>query len=118
MLGRIGTNRSFPVVETQEGPSMQFVDSIFGRLLKPIVRREFRAIVDRHDGDAYDKTFTSWDHLVVLIFAQLNGATGLRGLAAAFNANAHHHYHLHVGELSRSMLSDANARRPVGVFAD
>lgn len=97
---------------------MQFVDSIFGSLLKPIVRREFRAIVQRHDGDAYDKSFTSWDHLVVLIFAQLHGATGLRGLAAAFNANAHHHYHLHVGELSRSTLSDANARRPVGVFAD
>jgi putative transposase len=118
MLGRIGANRSFPVVETQKGPSMQFVHSIFGRLLKPIVRQEFRAIVERHDGDAYDKTFTSWEHLVALIFAQLHGTTGLRGLEAAFNANVHHHYHLHVGELSRSTLSDANARRPVGVFAD
>src|SRR5262249_60695901 len=45
MLGRIGANRSFPVVETQKGPSMQFVDSIFGRLLKPIDRREFRGAV-------------------------------------------------------------------------
>lgn len=97
---------------------MQFVDSIFARLLKPIDRREFRAIVERHDGDAYDKTFKSWDHLTVLIFAQLQRASGLRGLEAAFNANAHHHYHLHVGELSRSTLSDANGRRPVGVFAD
>jgi len=118
MLGRIGANRSFPVVETQKGPSMQFVDSIFARLLKPIERREFRAIVQRHDGDAYDKTFKSWDHLTVLIFAQLQRASGLRGLEAAFNANAQHHYHLHVGELSRSTLSDANARRPIGVFAD
>jgi len=97
---------------------MQFVDSIFARLLKPIDRRHFRAIVERHDGDAYDKSFTSWDHLVALIFAQLHGTTGLRGLEAAFNANAHHHYHLNVGELSRSTLSDANARRPIGVFAD
>jgi IS4 transposase len=38
-------------------------------------------------------------------------------LEAAFNANAHHHYHLGVGPLSRSTLSDANARRPVEVFA-
>jgi putative transposase len=107
------------IVETQKGPSMQFVHSIFRRLLKPIVRQEFRAIVERHDGDAYDKTFTSWEHLVALIFAQLHGATDLRGLEAAFNANVHHHhYHLHVGELSRSTLSDANARRPIGVFAD
>lgn len=97
---------------------MQFVDTIFATLLKPIDRRQFRAIVEEHDGDAYYKTFKSWDHLTVLVFAQLHRASGLRGLEAAFNANAQHHYHLHVGELSRSTVSDANAKRPVGVFAD
>src|ERR1022692_2608143 len=116
MLGRIGANQSLLVVETQKGPSMRYVDSIFGSLLKPINRRQFDAIVERNDGDAYDKTFTSWDHLVVLIFAQLSHAEGLRGLEVGFNANAHHHYHLNVGKLARSTLSDANARRPVGVF--
>ncbi|HXL82640.1 MAG TPA: IS4 family transposase [Casimicrobiaceae bacterium] len=95
---------------------MQFRNSIFSSLLKPIDRRWFRSVVERHDGDAYDKSFNSWDHLVALIFAQLNGAEGLRGLEAVFNANAHHHYHWNVGKLSRSTLSDANARRPVGVF--
>lgn len=117
MLGRNGANRSFLVVETQKGPSMRYVDSIFGSLLKPIDRRRFQAIVDRHDGDAYDKSFRSWDHLVALIYAQLGHVGSLRGLELSFNANAHHHYHLNVGKLSRSTLSDANARRPVGVFA-
>src|SRR6202790_1430588 len=117
MLGRIGANRSFLVVETQKGPSMRYVDSIFGSLLKPIDRRRFQAIVDRHNGDAYDKSFKSWDHLVALVFAQFSHADSLRGLELGFNANAHHHYHLNVGKLSRSTLSDANARRPVGVFA-
>lgn len=97
---------------------MRYLDSIFGSLLKPIDRRRFQTIVRRHRGDAYDKSFTSWDHLVALMFAQLSRAESLRGLALAFNANAHHHYHLNVGKLSRSTLSDANARRPVGVFAD
>jgi len=117
MLGRTDANRSFLVVETQKEPSMRFCDSIFGNLLKPICRRQFQAIVDRLDGDAYDKSFKSWDHLVSLIYAQLSRADGLRALEAGFNANAHHHYHLGVKELSRSTLSDANARRPVGVFA-
>jgi IS4 transposase len=117
MLGRNGANRPFLVVETQKGPSMLYVDSILGSLLKPIDRRRFKAIVDRHDGDAYDKSFKSWDHLVALIFAQLSRASSLRGLELSFNANSHHHYHLNVGKLSRSTLSDANARRPVGVFA-
>jgi len=117
MLGRIGANRSFRVVETQKEPSMRYTDSIFGSLLKPIDRRRFQAAVERHDGDAYDKSFKSWDHLVALIFAQFSHADSLRGLEVAFNANAHRHYHLNVGRLFRATLSDANARRPVGVFA-
>jgi Domain of unknown function (DUF4372) len=29
-------------------------------------------IVERHDGDAYDKSFKSWEHLVTFIYAQLS----------------------------------------------
>lgn len=96
---------------------MRFCDSIFGQLLEPINRRQFQTVVDGLDGDAYDKSFTSWDHLVALIYAQLSGAMSLRGLVGGFNANSQHHYHLGAGKLSRSTLSDANARRPVGIFA-
>jgi putative transposase len=97
---------------------MRHLNSIFASLLKFIDRRAFRASVERHDGDAYDKSFTSWRHLVTLIFAQLGRVEGLRGLEATFNANAQHHYHLNVGRIARATLSDANKRRPVGVFAD
>lgn len=96
---------------------MRFTPSILGKLVEPINRRRFQATVDSHDGDAYDKSFHSWDHLMVLIYAQLSGADSLRGLEAGWNANCQHHYHLGSGWLSRSTLSDANRRRPVGVFA-
>lgn len=96
---------------------MRFANSIFVGLLKPIDRRRFREIVDAHNGDAYDKSFKSWDHLVALVYAQLAGFDGLRALVAGFNANSQHHYHLGTGKLARSTLSDANARRPVGIFA-
>jgi putative transposase len=97
---------------------MQYRVSIFGELLKLIDRRQFAAIVDRHAGDAYDKSFDSWSHLVCLVGAQLSGAGSLRALQAAWQANAHHHYHLGVGQLRRSTLSDANQRRPPAVFGD
>jgi putative transposase len=97
---------------------MRFTPSIFGKLLEPINRRWFEAIVARHDGDAYDKSFRSWEHLITLIFAQFSAADGLRGLAASWNANSQHHYHLAGGALQRSTLSDANKRRPVAVFAE
>jgi IS4 transposase len=97
---------------------MRYCDSIFGHTLKPISRRWFDAVVARHDADAYDKVFKSWDHLTLLIYAQLSGISGLRDLEAAWNANAHHHYHLGVGAMARSTVSDANARRPFAVFAE
>jgi putative transposase len=118
MLGVPALTGTFLVVETQKGPSMQYRDSIFGNLLKPILRWRFDAIVARHKGDAYDKSFDSWDHLVALIYAQLCGAESLRGVVTGWNAQAHHHYHLGVGRLARSTLADASARRPAAVFAE
>src|ERR1700688_2546493 len=97
---------------------MRYLNSIFLNLLKPVDRRQFRQIVERHDGDAYDKSFKSWDHLVTLIGVQLGRVASLRAVEGAFNANSHQHYHLGVGKVVRSTLSDANARRPVGVFAE
>jgi putative transposase len=106
------------VVETQEEPGMRHCNSIFASLLKPVPRHWFKATVARHDGDSYDKTFRSWDHFVMLIFAQLASVDSLRGLAATWNAHAHHHYHLGTGAVARSTLSDANTRRPVAIFAE
>lgn len=97
---------------------MHYLNSIFVSLLKPIDRRQFRALVERHDANAYDKSFKSWDHLVAMVYAQFSQVGGLRGLVAGFNANSHHHHHLGVKKLSRSTLADANARRPVGLFSD
>lgn len=118
MPGESSVTGYFQVVETQKVPGMQYRSSIFGNLLKPIDRWQFREIVERHDGDAYDKSFKSWDHLLALVGAQLGQVASLRAIEGAFNANSHQHYHLGVGRVARSTLSDANARRPVGVFAE
>jgi Domain of unknown function (DUF4372) len=91
---------------------MRFARSILGKLVEPINRRRFQTIVDRHDGDAYDKAFRSWDHLMTLIYAQFSGASSLHSLGAGWNTNRQHHCHLGSGRLSRSTVSDANRRRP------
>jgi len=97
---------------------MRFRPSIIAKLLEPLNRRQFTAIVDRHGGDAGVKSFTTWDHLVVLVFAQFSAAEGLRGLEAAWNANRQHHYHLGTGTIARSTLADANKTRPANIFAE
>jgi putative transposase len=109
---------TFWLSRLRKGPGMRFCDSIFGRLLKPISRVQLASTVERCGGNAYDKVFKSWDHLVALVFAQLGGVDSLRALEAIWNANSHHHYHLGVSKLARSTLSDANSRRPVAIFAE
>jgi putative transposase len=96
---------------------MRFTPSIFGKLLEPIQRRQFDTLVKRHAGDAYVKSFPSWNHVLALVYAQFSAAVSLRGLEAGWNANRQHHYHLGGGPLVRSTLADANKRRPVAIFA-
>jgi len=120
MSGGSSANRLFSGCEDSENkePDMRYRDSILGQILKPISKRWLSAVVDRLGANAYDKTFHSWDHLVVMIFAQLADASRLRGLATQWNANSNHHYHLGVGPIARSTVSDANQRRPTDLFAE
>src|SRR5271163_3071370 len=102
--------------DSERGRGMRFTPTIFSKLLEPIRRRQFDTLVKRHTGDAYIKSFPSWNHLLALVYAQFSSAVSLRGLAAGWNAHRHHHYHLGSGPLVRSTLSDANKRRPVALF--
>ena len=96
---------------------MHFDSSILSKLLKPLDRRHFKSLVERYEADAYDKHFSSWQHLVALVFAQVTGADSLRAIETGFNAQSHLHYHLNCDRLSRSTLADANARRPSSLFS-
>jgi putative transposase len=113
----------FLVVKTQKrARDMPFTPTIFTQLVEAIDRRRFDAIVERHDGDAYDKSFHSWDHLMALIYAQLSGLDSLRALEVGWKAHANGLYHLGCDDgcedLPHATLSDANERRPVEVFAE
>ncbi|MFM9841490.1 MAG: IS4 family transposase [Dongiaceae bacterium] len=96
---------------------MRYQDTVLGGLLKVVSRRRFGAIVSHHDGDRYVKDFSSWDHLVTLVFAQLGGLSSLRQVETIWNIQAAHHYHLGSGPVCRSTLADANRRRPSAIFA-
>lgn len=97
---------------------MRYQNTVLGGLMKVVPRRAFAAIVERHGGDKYSKGFSSWDHLVTLVFGQLGGLSSLREVETVWNAQAAHHYHLGSGPIRRSTLSDANRRRPSAIFAE
>ncbi|MEO5789186.1 DUF4372 domain-containing protein [Gelidibacter sp.] len=68
--------------------------------------------------DLYTKQFTTYDHLVTLIFAVIFGCSSLREVIGmlAFEGKINH---LGLKDFpKRSTLSDANKRRSSAVFAD
>ena len=83
--------------------------SRFGELMKLLPRGAFDAAVKQHQADGSCKKFTSWRHLLSMVYLQLSGQSSLRTLEAGFNAQPSHHYHLDCSAVRRSTLADANA---------
>lgn len=64
------------------------------------------------------RTLTTKSQFTALAYAQLSGAQSLREIEAALESHATKLYHLGTDVVSRSTLSDANARRPWQVFTE
>ena len=89
--------------------------SLFQQLFKPLSRNQFASLVRTHQADKHRKGFSSWDQLVVMVYAQMSGARSLRQIEAGFNAHAQH-YHLGTTEMARSTLSQANGKANIEFF--
>ncbi|MEI2421713.1 DUF4372 domain-containing protein, partial [Arthrospira platensis SPKY2] len=51
---------------------------IFNQLLKFIDKSEIRKIAKKHDSERYVKKFTTYHHLVVMLFVSLEGYHSIR----------------------------------------
>jgi putative transposase len=96
-----------------------FSISTFNELMKGLPRKRFDALVNKHKGDKYAKTFGHWEHLIAMLYAQLSGVSSLRTLEIGFNSHPSHHYHLGVdAPIKRTTVADANAKRSDVIFAE
>jgi hypothetical protein len=92
---------------------------IFNQLLKFIDKSEIRKIARQHDAERYVKKFTTYHHVVVMLFVAIEGYHSLRETILGLLANAHKLSHLGLSYLvRRSTFSEANGRRSSKVFED
>jgi hypothetical protein len=91
-------------------------NSIFKQILQSIPRHEFEKSVKKHNGDFASKGFTCWEQFVSMLFAQLSGQTGLRGIETTMESIRKSLYHLGVKQVKRSTLSYANNNRPSKIY--
>ena len=75
---------------------MKKCNSIFAQMLRLIPRYEFQKAVRTHRAERHSKGFSSWTHFVSLLFGQLSGQEGLRGVETGMAAQKQKLYHLGV----------------------
>lgn len=92
---------------------------IFNQLIKFIDKNEISKIAKQHNAERYVKKFTTYNHLVVMLFVAFEGYHSIREVILGLLANAHKLAHLGLFYLvRRSTLSEANIRRKSMVFGD
>ena len=93
--------------------------SLFSQFIDHLPKHEFRKCVERYGGNYRVRTFSCWDQLLCLLFAQMTYRESLRDIVACLRSHQHRLYHLGIrGTVSRSTLSDANELRDWRIYAD
>lgn len=97
---------------------MRHQNSVFHGVLKHVPWGEFDRLVEKHEADFRVRALRTKDQFVALLYGQLSGAASLREIVAGLESHAVRLYHVGAQPPRRSTLSDANALRPVAVFAE
>jgi hypothetical protein len=92
---------------------------IFNQLIKFIDKGEIRKIAKYHRAERYVKKFSTYNHVIVMLFVALEGYHSIREVILGLLANAHKLSHLGLSYVvRRSTFSEANQRRRSNVFGD
>ena len=90
---------------------------IFKQLSQFLPENYFEYLVDKYEGNKYIKSFTYWNHFMVLLWAQLTSRESLRDIIGSLNAQKSKFYRLGFGKnICRTTLSEANEKRNVEIF--
>jgi Domain of unknown function (DUF4372)/Transposase DDE domain len=92
---------------------------IFNQLLNFIDKSDIKRIAKTHNAERYVKKFSTYNHVVVMLFVAFEGYHSIREVILGLLANAHKLSHLGLSYLvKRSTFSEANIRRDSKIFGD
>jgi IS4 transposase len=90
---------------------------IFSQVLEFLRKGSVDKIASEHESDKWCRHFTTYSHLVSMLYAVFNRCTSLREVTTGLKASEHQLIHLGIREApKRSTIGDANTRRPEEVF--
>jgi hypothetical protein len=93
--------------------------TIFSQVMGFLPQKKFRQCVDRYRGNYRVRSFTCYDQLLCMAFAQLTYRESLRDIECCLRAMQTKLYHMGIrGKVSRSTLADANETRDWRIYSD
>ena len=93
--------------------------TIFAQLMEFFPEYEFRKCVKRYNGHYKIKSFTCWEQLLCMAFAQLTYRESLRDIEACLRAAYKKLYHIGIrSRVSRNTLANANQVRDWRIHTD
>lgn len=90
--------------------------SMFSQMLKLVSRHDFERLVRATGAEKRSKGFSSWGHLVAMLFCQLGRAHSLREIEGGLKSCEGKLAHLGIEAPRRSTLAYANEHRPAQLF--
>jgi hypothetical protein len=98
---------------------MNLGQTVFSQVVDHLPRYEFLQCVARYRGDYQQKSFSCWDQLLAMAFAQLTYRESLRDIEACLRSMSSKLYHMGFrGRVARSTLAEANESRDWRIYAD
>jgi hypothetical protein len=95
---------------------MRHHNTVFHAVLKLVPWDVLDRLVDQFAANRKVRRLTTQNQFIAMLYAQLAGSESLRAIEVGFESHATRLYHLGACEVSRSTLSDANAKRSCAVF--
>lgn len=90
---------------------------IFTQLTAHLPKDAFDRLVKRHNGNAGVKSYSCWNHLLVMAWAQLTSRQSLRDIEVSLRAHSDKLYRMGIGRgVSRNNIAYANAKREVALY--
>jgi transposase len=92
--------------------------TVFSQIMDYAPQNIFDQLVTEHKGNYRYRTFSCWDQLLCLSFAQLTFRESLRDIETCLRSNSEKLYHMGIkGNISRTNLSRSNETRDWKIFA-
>ena len=88
--------------------------TLFSQIISRLDRSKFKTLVNTHESDKHQKGFTSWSHLVSMLFCQFAKSQSIRDISNGLRSATGNLSHLGMIKVpSKSTLSYQNKHRSI-----